>query len=75
MRQRGHEALFLELRADPIGDVRDSIGFALTRLLEPRSLLLAQFGEVERPLAILLRMRLEDYTLDLVYQAIGDAFC
>ena len=71
--QRGDKAFFLKLSGDAVRDVGDRLGFTLTRLLEPRGLLVAQLGEIDRPFAIVLRMRLEDHALDLVHEAIRDA--
>lgn len=71
--QRSDKAFFLKLSGDALRDVGDRLGFALARLLEPRDLLVAQLGEIQRPFAIVLGMRLEDHALDLVNQAVGDA--
>ena len=38
--QRGDEAFLLELGGDALGNLRDRLGFTLTRLLKPRGLLL-----------------------------------
>ena len=63
---------FLELGGDPFGDIGDRLGLPVAGVPEPRGLLVAQLGEIDRPFAIILRVRLEDYPLDLVYQPIGD---
>ena len=74
LRQRGDEALLLELGGDTIRDIRDRLGLTLAGLLEARCLLLAQFGEVECPFTIIGRMRFVDHPLYLVDKAIRDAF-
>ena len=38
-------------------------------------MLVAQLREIARPVAIVLRVRLEDHPLDLIDETIGDTFC
>ena len=50
----------------------DRVGFTLTSLLEPCSLLLPELSEVDCSVAIILGVRLENHSLDFGDQTIRD---
>lgn len=67
----GDSALLFQFAGNPFRDVGDCVRLSLARLPEAGGLLLAQLGEIDRPLTVILRVRLEDDALDFVDEPVG----
>jgi hypothetical protein len=69
-REARDRRLPFEFGGDAIRGVGDRFGLPLAGLLVAGGAIVAQFGEVDGAVAIVLRVSLEDYALDLGDQAI-----